>query len=96
MHRVDLTELEAVVGDLVGCERLLERLASDLDRRMALLHEEWDGLAAEAQARAHESRRQGLSAMRDALGSLRAAASTAGENCSRAVEANVAMWAGLE
>lgn len=91
-YSVDLDELEDLVADMVRCEQALAELGHGLEREMVALPRVWEGLAAEAQREAHAEWARGMAAMHEALGGLRAAARTAHDNYTAAVEANVAMW----
>ena len=57
---VDLDDLDAVVADVAACERELTALADDVAREVALLHEAWSGLAADAQLAAQAEWDRGL------------------------------------
>lgn len=94
-YKVDLDELDDIVGDLEGTERSLESLTNDLERQIAKLHETWEGLSAQAQREAHEEWEEGMRDMRDALADMRAAARTAHGNYSKAIGTNVGMWRGI-
>ncbi|WP_148613745.1 WXG100 family type VII secretion target [Nocardioides rubriscoriae] len=89
---VDRAELDAVITDLQQCEADLERITTDLERRMAVLHETWEGLSAQAQRAAHQEWEKGMRAMHAALTTMRRAARTAHDNYTAAVDANVSMW----
>jgi len=91
-YSVDRAELDAVIGDLQRCEDDLERITGDLEHQMAVLHETWEGLSAEAQRAAHQEWEKGMRTMHQALTSMRQAARTAHANYTHAVDTNVAMW----
>lgn len=93
---IDPDELDEVILDLQKCEQELQELADDLDRHMQTLQEQWEGLAADAQAEAHAEWTQGMLAMRSALGDLRAAARTAHGNYTTAARTNREMWSRLQ
>ena len=91
-YRVDLGELDAAMTHLVRTHGVVERLAEDLDRQMALLHDTWTGLAASAHLAAHdawERRRRELSL---ALAALASAAVSAHDGYAEAATANAADW----
>jgi WXG100 family type VII secretion target len=85
-------ELDEVIADLEVTEAALDAVDRDLTSRMGLLHESWEGQAAEAHAAAHAEWTEGLREMRRALQELRAAARSAHGNYTGAAEANVSMW----
>ena len=94
-YSVDLGELDGVIGDLEACERALETLTADLERQVAALHEQWQGLTAVAQREAHQEWEQGMSDMRAALAQMRKAGRVAHANYGKAISTNVGMWEGL-
>jgi WXG100 family type VII secretion target len=94
-YRVDLEELDAVIGDLERLERELEGTTNDLEAQMATLHGTWEGETAVAQREAHQEWEAGMTAMRGALAQMRSAARTAHGNYTKAVDANRSMWEGL-
>ena len=69
---------------------------ADLESQMRALHDEWEGLAAQAHAEAHAQWTAGMVAMRQAMSDLRAAARAAHGNYTAAGDANVAMWRSLQ
>lgn len=89
---IDLDDLDAVIGDVQACEDELEAIIGDLDRRMATLHDTWEGDAATAHTAAHQEMARGMRAMRQALVDLRAAARSAHGNYTAAGETNLSMW----
>lgn len=93
---IDPDELDDVTGDLVSTESALESLAAEIDREMATLQSTWEGLAAEAQAEAHQEWSRGMSGMRAALAELRAAARVAHQNYTGAADANRRLWEHLQ
>lgn len=92
---IDLGELDDVIGDVERCEQTLETLTADLERRIAALHDQWEGLSATAQREAHQEWARGMSDMRAALGQMRRAARVAHANYTKAITTNVGMWEGL-
>ena len=92
MFRADLDSLDDVVRRLGATHDELEEVASLLGRRVAVLHDHWDGVAAGAHADAHAQWEQGFAQMRAALSELRSAAHTAHDNYLGAAETNLAMW----
>ena len=66
--KIDLDELDAVIGDVERTEGSLERLTDDLEKQMKALHDVWEGLAAQAHTEAHQQWNDGMSAMRDGDG----------------------------
>lgn len=93
---LDPDELDAVIADLERTEAALETISGDLDNRMRALHDEWEGLAAQAHTEAHAQWAAGMVAMRQAMTDLRAAARAAHGNYTAAGGANLAMWRSLQ
>lgn len=91
-YSVDPDELDEIIVELEKTESALELLIADLTKQMATLQSTWDGLAAQAQAEAHEEWTAGMNAMRTAMAELRAAARVAHGNYHGAVHANRTMW----
>lgn len=90
--KIDADELDDIVGDLVKTETALSTLTTDLDKQIKTLQLVWEGLAADAQAEAHEEWTKGMRAMRTALKDLRAAAKLAHGNYTGAAQANLTLW----
>ena len=93
--KIDLDELDAVIGDVERTDRSLERLTDDLEKQMKALHDVWEGLAAQAHAEAHQQWNDGMSAMRTAMAGLREAGRTAHGNHTSAGQSNLQMWSDL-
>jgi WXG100 family type VII secretion target len=89
---IDPDELSDIVGDLVACEKKLLRLGADIERQMAVLQSQWEGLAADAQREAQEEWASGMTAMHAALTELREAADLAHQNYTGAATTNLDMW----
>ena len=85
----------AAVADVAPRERELTALADDVAREIALLHDAWSGLAADAQLAAQTEWDRGLAAMHAALTRLRVAARAAHEHYTAAAGANVADWSSV-
>ena len=94
-YAVDPAELDAVVADLEACQQRLQTATDDLERRIAALHETWEGLSAAAQREAHQEWEAGMRSMQQALEGMRRAARVAHTNYTQAVTANVTMWRDL-
>lgn len=94
--RVDLVELDAVIGDLEGFLGRLTRELDDLQTTVAGLQQDWRGAAADAQQTAHRRLVGGADEMRTALAGLHAVARHAHESYSASAEANGAMWRRVE
>lgn len=92
MYAVDLEELLATIDDLAACGSELDALLADVAHRVEALHGTWSGRAALAQTAAQADWEAGFRAMRDGLATMRSAGSTAHENYSDAVGANLRMW----
>lgn len=92
---INLDELDDVIDDLEACERALETITADLERQIATLQTQWEGLTAAAQREAHQEWEQGMADMRTALAEMRRAARVAHANYTKAIAANVGMWQGL-
>ena len=92
MYRADLEAIDDVVRRLRATHVELEEPASLLDQRIAVLHEHWDGVAADAHADTHAHWEHGFAVMRAALADMRSAADTAHDNYLRAADTNLTMW----
>lgn len=90
-YRVELDELLAFADKLQAFERRAEALATQIDQRIAGLHETWSGSAATAHRAQHDEWMAGATQMREALAELRAAAHNAHRNYSDAAQLNVDM-----
>ena len=72
--------------------RHAESVVAEIDSLVEHLHQTWSGEAATAHAEAHRHWSQGAATMREALKTLKTAGSTAHDNYTHAMAANVAMW----
>lgn len=90
--RADLDAMDDVVLRLRATSAELEEMASRLDLRIAVLHEQWDGSAAAAHLAAQAHWSEGFADMRAALSDMRSVADTARDNYVRAAETNLTMW----
>ncbi|WP_235672930.1 WXG100 family type VII secretion target [Mycolicibacterium hodleri] len=88
---MELDELLAFADKLQAFERRAEALATQIDQRIAGLHETWSGSAATAHRAQHDEWMAGATQMREALAELRAAAHNAHRNYSDATQLNVDM-----
>lgn len=93
--RVWPAQLADVVERLARLDAHLERVAAQVERRVATLSGTWSGEAAEAQRAAHAEWQRGAAQMRAALATMRAIAGTAHANYTAAAAANVRMWGAL-
>lgn len=93
---LDPDELDAVIADLERSEAALDSITSDLESQMRALHDEWEGLAAQAHDEAHAQWTAGMVAMRQAMSDLRAAARAAHGNYTAAGDANLSMWRSMQ
>lgn len=91
-YAIDLDELDDTIGDLEACERELARLTDDLEKHVAELQDQWDGLTAAAQREAHLEWEQGMRDLRAALAEMRSAALVAHGNYSLAISTNLGLW----
>lgn len=89
---VDVAELRAVVAAMTAHSAALGDLVDDVESAAASLHAEWSGLARDAHVAAHTSWSGVFGEMQAALVALQTTCTTAGDNYTAAVEANVAMW----
>lgn len=94
-YGVDLAELDAVVAHLVRTQGVIERLATDLDRQMAVLHDSWAGLAADAHLTAYAAWERRRAELSQALTALTDAAAAAHRHYLEAATANVRTWRSL-
>lgn len=90
--RVDLGELEHVVGSLDGFGKTLASKLEELAEAVDALQRDWSGEAAEAQAVVHRKLAAGATDMHTALVALHDAAAHAHESYSGAVQANQETW----
>jgi WXG100 family type VII secretion target len=90
-YRVELDELLAFADKLQAFERRAEAIATQIDQRIAGLHETWSGSAATAHRAQHDEWMAGATQMREALAELRAAAHNAHRNYTDAAQLNVDM-----
>ena len=93
---LDPEELDSVISDLESTETALESITHDLESQMRTLHDEWEGLAAQAHGEAHAQWTAGMVAMRQAMSELRAAARAAHGNYTAAGDANASMWRSMQ
>lgn len=89
---VDADDLSGVVDELRRRHAALASLGGDLSRRIALLHDTWDGEAATAHETAQATWDDGFARMREALARMRAAAEVAHRNYTDAATTNLQMW----
>lgn len=89
---VDLDDLLRSIDEMARCGAALDALLDDLGARVAALHLTWAGEASTAQVAAQAEWETGFRAMREALGSMRAAADVAHGNYDAAVATNLRMW----
>lgn len=90
--KVDLAELDAVVGSLDSFKTTFAGQLGDLDTAITALQRDWLGDAADAQQVAHRRIVQGAQDMRTALAGLHQAARHAHTSYTAAVTANVQTW----
>lgn len=95
MYAVDLDELLATVDALDSCGSGLDALLGEITARVAVLHDGWTGLAADAQLAAQAEWEAGFREMCDGLAAMRAAGSTAHDRYRSAADTNVRMWGQL-
>ncbi|HME76370.1 MAG TPA: WXG100 family type VII secretion target [Mycobacterium sp.] len=69
-----------------------ESVVGEINSLVANLHQTWSGEAAAAHAEAHRHWSHGEKTMREALGQLKTAGTTAHHNYTGAMAANLAMW----
>jgi WXG100 family type VII secretion target len=90
-YRVELDELLAFADELHAFEQRAEAIATQVDERIASLHETWSGEAATAHRAQHDEWMVGAAQMREALAQLREAAQGAHRNYTDAAQRNVEM-----
>lgn len=90
--RVDLERLDDLVGQMQRVAAQLDRVRSEVDRRVDAAQLEWTGRAASAQHAAHARWSAGAAELHAALESLRATAATARSNYAAAAHTNRRMW----
>ena len=89
---VDLDDLSRVISGMRDCEAALDRLTAELAYRVAELHLDWAGPAADAHLRAQAEWDRGLAAMRSALSEFEVASQRASGNYAQAADTNAQMW----
>lgn len=89
---VDPEALADAVQRMGEFVRHTESLVAEIDSLVTHLHQSWSGAAAAAHAEAHRHWAHGEATMREALNQLKTAGSTAHQNYTHAMAANVAMW----
>lgn len=90
--KVDLAELDSVVGSLDAFGVTFASRLSDLQASIEALREDWLGEAAAAQTEAHQRIAAGAADLHAAVLGLHAAARHAHTSYSAAVRANVSTW----
>ena len=89
---VDPEALAGAIQRMGEFMRHTESVVAEIDSLVTHLHLTWSGEAAAAHAEAHRHWSQGEATMRQALKQLKTAGSTAHQNYTHAIAANVAMW----
>lgn len=89
---VDAELLGEVTARMSACEAALEQLTSCVEARVAQVHDEWHGPAAEAHALAQAEWERGLTVMRGALEDIRAGAERARTRYEESATDNELMW----
>lgn len=90
--RVDLVGMQSLVDHAAGLEKRIEDRLREIQDRLADLHVDWSGTAAEAHRIASGEWAAGAAEMNTALAELRAALDHARSVYQQAGVANVAMW----
>jgi WXG100 family type VII secretion target len=89
---VDVELLQGVVDRMTGFAHSLDEQLADVERRVARLHHEWSGAAADEHAQAHAAWLAGAREMHAAVVTLRRIAAAAQRNYGEAIAANRRMW----
>jgi WXG100 family type VII secretion target len=89
---VDPETLVDAVDRMAEFQRYVEGMLTEIDSLVTNLHATWSGEAAAAHIEAHRRWACGEAMMREALGQLRAAGSTAHANFGDAMAKNLGMW----
>jgi WXG100 family type VII secretion target len=89
---VDLEMLEELLNRMAAFEQRFAAVRDDVDARVRRVRTVWTGRAADEQAVAHERWVVGAREMHEGLAGLHSVASTARENYTSAVQANLRMW----
>jgi WXG100 family type VII secretion target len=90
--RVDPETLADAVQQMAEFQRYAESMLTEIDSLVTNLHATWSGEAAAAHIEAHRHWACGEAMMREALGQLRAAGSTAHANFAGVMAKNLGMW----
>lgn len=89
---VDPETLVDAVDRMAEFQRYVEGMLTEIDSLVTNLHATWSGEAAAAHIEAHRRWACGEAMMREALGQLRAAGSTAHANFGDTMAKNLGMW----
>ncbi|WP_280267576.1 WXG100 family type VII secretion target [Nocardia wallacei] len=90
--RVDLVGMQSLVDKAADLEKRIDDRLRDIETRVAGLHIDWTGQAAEAHRTATTEWATGAAEMNTALGELRAALEHARSVYQQAGQTNVGMW----
>lgn len=90
--RVDTDQLSQLIEQMTRFDQHLESMLDGVDTKVTQLHATWTGAAAAQHLQAHNQWQHGAQEMRDALAAMRQNATTAHQNYTNAVAANVSMW----
>jgi WXG100 family type VII secretion target len=90
--RVDPEALAEAVERMSEFQQYAESMVAEIDSLVTNLHATWSGEAAAAHAEAHRHWASGEAMMREALGQLKAAGSTAHANFTGAMAKNLGVW----
>ncbi len=91
---VDLEHLAQVVSRLDGLEEFVSGQLTELDRRVAKLHNSWTGAAADAYHRSHREWSTNAGELAGAIGTMRQVAEHARNQYAQALETNRRMLRG--
>lgn len=89
---VDPEALADAVGRMGEYLQHVESMLSEVDSLVTNVHGSWAGQAAGAHREAHRHWAHGEAMMREALGQLKAAGTTAHANYTGVMAANLGMW----
>jgi WXG100 family type VII secretion target len=93
-YHVDLDRLDDIVAQLRGLAEFLREHLTELDRRVAALHDDWHGTAAQAHADAHREWAAGAAEFADGVARMSRAAEHAHRRYLDAATANTRIFGG--
>ncbi|MFE3988274.1 WXG100 family type VII secretion target [Nocardia tengchongensis] len=91
-YRTDLNEMRRLIDRATKIETTIEKRLDDIEKRVAALHIQWSGVAAEAHSAAHDRWIRATREMHQALTDLRTGTDRAHGVYTDVVATNRKMW----